>query len=174
MAAKVGQMAPYWEARGIDGDGTVRDFKASDYAGRWVVLFFYPLDFTFVCPTEIQAYDQLRARLDALGATVLGCSTDSVYSHRAWRDADLGAVGYALLADTSHDLSRKFGVLVEDQGIALRGTFIVDPHGMLRYTVVHDLAIGRSVEETVRVLEALQTGQKCPAGWKPGEATLGA
>ena len=174
MAARVGQKAPYWEAQGYSPEGAFKNYKSTDFEGKWLVLFFYPLDFTFVCRTEIRGYDDHLEAFRKLGGEVVGASTDSVFSHQAWVEkGGLGKLRFPLLADTNHELSRKYGVLIEDKGIALRGTFIVDPEGNLRYSVVHDLGIGRSVEEAVRVLSALQTGEKCPVGWKPGEKTLG-
>ena len=150
----------------------------SDYAGKWLVLFFYPLDFTFVCPTEITAVSERIADFKALDTEILGVSTDSVFSHRAWistprEQGGLGPISFPLAADTTLQVSRDYGVLVEEEGIALRGLFIIDPEGVLRYSVVHDLNVGRSVDETLRVLEALQAGGLCPANWKPGQKTLG-
>ncbi len=173
MAARVGQKAPYWEAKGLAPNGEFKEYKSSDFEGKWLVLFFYPLDFTFVCPTEIRGYNDHYEEFRKLGAEVIGTSTDSVYSHKAWTEKDLGKVAFPLVGDTNHEISRKYGVLLEASGIALRGTFIVDPTGVLRYSVVHDLGVGRSVDETVRVLQALQTGELCPVGWKPGAKTLG-
>jgi len=173
MAARVGQKAPFWEAQGYAPDGSFKPYKSTDYDGKWVVLFFYPLDFTFVCPTEIRGFDDHIETFRKKGAEVLGASTDSVFSHKTWCEGELGKLRFPLLADTNHELARKYGVLIEDKGIALRGTFITDPEGVLRYSVVHDLNVGRSVDEATRVLEALQTGERCPVGWKPGEKTLG-
>ena len=173
MAAKVGQKAPYWEAQGLAPAGDFKEYKSSDFEGKWLVLFFYPLDFTLVCPTEIRGFNDHMDAFRSANAEVVGASTDSVFSHKAWTDGELGKLGFPLLADTNHEISRKFGVLIENKGIALRGTFIVDPQGNLRYSNVHDLGIGRSVDETVRVLQALQTGEKCPVGWTPGQKTLG-
>jgi len=160
-----------------DLEGLTSTASLSDYAGKWLVLFFYPLDFTFVCPTEIlglsDAYDEFKK----LGADVLGVSTDSVYSHRAWintpRDQNgIAGVRFPLAADITKAVSRTYGVLVEDQGIALRGLFIIDPEGVLQYSVINCLNVGRSVDETLRVLQALQTGGLCPVNWKPGQKTL--
>jgi peroxiredoxin (alkyl hydroperoxide reductase subunit C) len=149
----------------------------SDYKGKWLVLFFYPLDFTFVCPTEITALSDRLDEFKELNAEVLGVSTDSVYSHRAWiktprEENGIAGLKYPLAADMLHTVSRDYGVLVEDQGIALRGLFIIDPEGILKYSVINSLNIGRSVDETLRVLEALQTGGLCPADWKPGKPLL--
>jgi peroxiredoxin (alkyl hydroperoxide reductase subunit C) len=146
--------------------------KLSDYTGKWVVLFFYPEDFTFVCPTEIKSFAKLHNEFENENAVVLAASTDSVHSHRAWFERDLPEVEFPVIADTSHEISRYFNVLLKN-GIALRGTFIIDPDGILKYILVSDNNVGRSVDETLRVLKALKTGGLCPAGWKPGEKTIG-
>lgn len=151
--------------------------KLTDYKGKWLVLFFYPLDFTFVCPTELKAFSEKYDEFKKAGADVLAISTDSVYSHRAWINTSeaqggLGSLNYVLASDITKDVSRDFGVLMEDKGIALRGLFIIDPDGVLQYQVVHSLNIGRSVEETLRVLEALKTGGLCQADWKPGQKPM--
>jgi peroxiredoxin (alkyl hydroperoxide reductase subunit C) len=153
--------------------------KLSDYQGKWLVLLFYPLDFTFVCPTELTAFSDRYDDFEGIGAEVIGVSTDSVFSHRAWLNTarDKGGVEglrYALAADATKQVARDYGVLVEDKGIALRGLFVIDPEGVLRYKVVHDLNVGRSAEETLRVIQALQTGGLCQAEWKPGQKTLAA
>lgn len=171
MAAKVGQQAPYWEAKGVVSGGEIKDFKSSDYAGKWLVLFFYPRDFTFVCPTEIKGYNSVYDDFKKAGADVVGASTDSEFVHKAWLK-ELGELKFPLIADTSHEISRKYGILDEGRGLAYRGTFIVDDKGVLRYSVVHDLGVGRSVDETVRVLKALQSGGLCGVDWKPGQPNL--
>ena len=169
---KIGEKVPDFTSDAY-ASGEFKKINLSDYKGKWVVLFFYPLDFTFVCPTEIRAFAKNEQQFTDLNAVVLGASTDSVHSHKAWVERDLKEVKYPILADTTHKLSSMFGILKEDEGIAYRGTFIIDPEGTLRYMVVSDLSIGRSVEETVRVLKALQSGELCPIEWKPGEQTLG-
>ncbi len=151
--------------------------KLSDYRGKWLVMFFYPMDFTFVCPTEITAMSDRAQEFFDLDAEILGVSTDSVHSHKAWintpRDKNgIGEIRFPLGADMTKQVSRDYDVLIEEEGVALRGLFIIDPAGVLKYQVVHDLNIGRSVDETLRVLEALQTGGLCPANWKPGQKTL--
>jgi len=149
----------------------------SDYKGKWLVLFFYPADFTFVCPTEITAFsDRLQEFKDA-NCEILGVSVDSVYSHRAWirtpkEQGGLGPINYPLASDITKEVSRAYGVLIEEEGVALRGLFIIDPEGIVRYQVVHDNNIGRNVDEVLRVLEALQAGGLCAANWKPGDALL--
>ena len=169
--AKVGQPAPDFSAEGVM-EKDFETYNLMDYRDKWVVLFFYPKDFTFVCPTEITGFSTAHGEFEKLNATVFGCSTDSIHSHKAWLK-DLGKLKYPLLSDDSFKMSRDYNVFLEDENIALRGTFIIDPEGILRYALYHDLSVGRSVEETLRVLSALQTGELCPIGWKPGEKTLG-
>ncbi|MBU0907759.1 MAG: peroxiredoxin [Nanoarchaeota archaeon] len=147
--------------------------KLSDYKGKWIVLFFYPEDFTFVCPTEIRAFAKHHKDFEKEGAAIVGASTDSVHSHKAWFERDLPEVKFPVISDSTHKISEQFNVLQED-GTALRGTFIISPDQILKYTVVSDNNVGRSVEETLRVLKALKTGELCPIEWKPGEKTLGA
>jgi peroxiredoxin (alkyl hydroperoxide reductase subunit C) len=151
--------------------------KLSDYRGKWVCLLFYPLDFTFVCPTELTAFSDRYAEFQGINTEIIGISTDSVYSHRAWlrTPRDKGGVeglNYPLASDITKQVSDDYGVLIQDRGIALRGLFVIDPEGILRYKVVHDLNIGRSAEETLRVVQALQTGGLCAAEWKPGQENL--
>ena len=171
MSIKIGQNAPEFTLQGVVGD-KFKDVCLDEFKGKWVVLFFYPLDFTFICPTEITEFSKRDSEFKQLNAQVLGASTDSVYSHKAWLK-ELGNLNYPLLSDITKEASRKYGVLLEEKGIALRGTFIIDPEGKLRYQLVHDLGIGRSIEEILRVLRALQTGELCPVEWKPGKNTLG-
>ena len=169
---QVGQKVPDIAGQALMPDGSFKDIKLSEYHGKWVILFFYPLDFTFVCPTEIRGFDKHYAEFKKLGTEVLAASTDSVYSHKAWVEHGLGKVQFPILADTSHKVARSFNVLLEDKGIALRGTFIIDSNGILKSAVVNDLPVGRSVDETLRTLQALQTGKLTGCGWKPGEKTL--
>ena len=170
--ARVGKLAPHFQVEAVRPNGEFMDVKLSDYKGKWLVLFFYPLDFTFVCPTEITGFSSRMDEFTALHACVLGGSTDSVHSHKAWLK-DLGSLNYPLFSDISRSMARDYGVLLEDQGFALRGTFMIDPDGILRYALYHDLGVGRSVSETLRVLEALQTGELCPVDWTSGGKTLG-
>lgn len=179
MVAKVAAAAPDFRMLSTkDLDSLSEVVSLGAYRGRWLVLFFYPLDFTFVCPTEIRGFHLRKADFDALGAEVLGVSVDSVHAHRAWIKMSLaegglgGSLNFPLASDMTKQTARDYGVLLEEQGIALRGLFIIDPHGILRYAVVSDLNVGRSVEETLRVLHALQSGGLCPLDWQPGEATL--
>jgi peroxiredoxin (alkyl hydroperoxide reductase subunit C) len=168
---QVGQQAPDFELEAVSGDQFIR-VKLGEQRGKWVVLFFWPLDFTFVCPTEVTAFSKRIDEFEALNAVVLGGSTDSKFTHLAWTDK-IGKINYPMLADMTREVSREYGVLIEDQGIALRGLFIIDPDGVLRYQVVHDLNIGRNVDEVIRVLKALQTGELCPVDWEEGMPTLG-
>ena len=169
---KVGQVVPDFECKAYE-NGKFTKFKLSDHKGKWIVLFFYPLDFTFICPTEIKGFATKEDDFKKLKAIVVGASTDSEHSHKAWFQRDLPQVKFPVLADSTHQVTRLFNVMKEDQGVAYRGTFIIDPEGYLRYQVVSDNSVGRSVEETLRVLGALQTGELCPIDWKPGQKTLG-
>ncbi len=168
---KVGEKAPDFTAEAYV-NGQVKKVSLSDYKGKWVILFFYPSDFTFVCPTEIRGFANSENQFARLNCQILGASTDSAHSHKAWFEHDLKEVKFPILADTNHRISRDYSVLIEDEGIALRGTFIIDQDSILRYAVISDLNIGRSVQETLRVLQALQTGGLCPVDWKPGQELL--
>lgn len=170
--AKVGQPAPEFKAQAYV-NGEFKDVALKDYRGKWVCLFFYPLDFTFVCPTEIRGFAELEKKFQESGCAIIGASTDSVFSHKAWFAQDLPEVKFPVIADTNHSVSRSYGVLIEETGIALRGTFLIDPQGVLQHQSVNALGVGRSVEETLRTLQALQTGDLCPVNWKPGQKTLG-
>ncbi len=178
--AMVGQPAPHFDMASTKNIEKLNEnVKLADYKGRWLVLLFYPLDFTFVCPTELTAFSDRYEEFQDIGADIIGVSTDSAFSHRAWINTprDKGGVAdlkYPLAADSTKNVSRDYGVLIENKGIALRGLFAIDPEGILRYKVVHDLNIGRSAEETLRVIQALQTGGLCQAEWKPGQKTLNA
>lgn len=177
-SARVGAPAPDFTMPSTkDLDSLKSVARLSDYRGKWLVMFFYPLDFTFVCPTEIRAFSEAAERFRKAGAEILGVSTDSVFSHRAWIKAPremngLGELQFPLASDLTREVSRRYGVLIESEGIALRGLFIIDPKGTLQYQVVHNLGVGRSTDETLRVLQAFQTGELCPANWKPGQAPL--
>jgi peroxiredoxin (alkyl hydroperoxide reductase subunit C) len=167
----VSKPAPKFELEAVSG-GEFTSVKLEELAGKWVVLFFYPLDFTFVCPTEIKEFSAQHEQFEKLGAQVLSASVDSKYSHLAWQKHELGEIAYPMLSDITKRVSRAYGVLLEEEGCALRGLFIIDPEGIVRYEVVHELDVGRNVEETLRVLQALQSGGLCPVNWQPGEATL--
>nr|XP_043608972.1 2-Cys peroxiredoxin BAS1, chloroplastic-like [Erigeron canadensis] len=178
----VGNKAPDFEAEAVF-DQEFINVKLSDYIGKkYVILFFYPLDFTFVCPTEITAFSDRHAEFEKLNTEILGVSVDSVFSHLAWVQTDrksggLGDLNYPLVSDVTKSISKAFNVLIEDQGIALRGLFIIDKEGVIQHSTINNLAIGRSVDETMRTLQALQFVQEnpdevCPAGWKPGEKSM--
>jgi alkyl hydroperoxide reductase subunit AhpC len=154
---------------GVQGAQT-RRVTLSDLRGRWVVLFFYPADFTFICPTEILGFEKRFDEFEARGATLLGVSVDDLASHRQWAE-ELGGLRFALLSDKDGAVARVLGVLNEKEGRAFRATLIVSPEGRLAYFVVSPFNVGRSVEETYRVLVALQSGRLCPAEWRPGAAT---
>jgi len=174
MNVKVGSPAPKVELEGYRrGEAEPVTVALGGERERWVVLFFYPRDFTFICPTELAAFAELEDAFRAEEADVVAASTDSYWSHKAWfeTNAMVSGVDYAVVADTTHELSFNYGVLVED-GSALRGTFIIDPAGIVRHASVSDQSVGRSPEETLRVLQALRTGELCPVGWRPGQATL--
>lgn len=176
--AKVGQPAPDFNMPSTRNmDTLAENVKLSDYKGKWLILLFYPLDFTFVCPTELTAFSDRLDELNGVGAEVIGISTDSVHSHRAWiktpRDKNgIEGLKYPLASDVAGKLSRAYNILIEEANIALRGLYIINPDGVLQYAVVHDLNIGRSVDETLRVLQGLQTGGLCSADWKPGQENL--
>lgn len=181
MLAKVGQPAPAFTLKSTKGATSSKDLgkeiSLSDYRGKWLIFFFYPLDFTFVCPTEITALSDRAAEFKELDAEIVGASTDSVHSHWAWLNTPrekngIAGTTYPLVADYTKEVARAYGVLDEAEGVAQRGLFIIDPDGVLRYSVVTADNVGRSVEETLRVLQALQTGGLCPAEWKPGKQLL--
>lgn len=173
MTVQVTQPAPAFTAQALVG----REFHSvslSDYRGKWVLLFFYPMDFTFVCPTELIGLNDQYVEFVGRDCVVLCASTDTVYSHLGWVQADkqLDSLKFPLIGDVTKSLARSYGVLLEDQGIALRGSFLIDPSGTIRWINVNDLGTGRSVEEILRVLDALQTDKMCPCNWKKGEQTL--
>lgn len=176
--AKVGQPAPDFDMPSTKNIETLKEnVKLSDYKGKWLILLFYPLDFTFVCPTELIHFSDRLEDFQGVGAEVLGISTDSVHSHRAWLKTPqaqngIEGVKYPIASDVGGKLARAYNILVEDANIALRGLFIINPEGILQYSVIHDLNIGRSVDETLRVLQGLQTGGLCAADWKPGQENL--
>lgn len=178
---RVGQAAPDFTATAVV-DQEFKDVKLSSYRGKYVVLFFYPLDFTFVCPTEITAFSDRYAEFKALNTEVLGVSVDSQFSHLAWIQTDrksggIGDINYPLVADLKKDISTAYNVLDPDAGIALRGLFVIDQDGVIQHSTINNLGFGRSVDETLRVLQAIQHIQAnpdevCPAGWQPGQKTM--
>lgn len=151
-----------------------QEITNESYPGKWLVLFFWPMDFTFVCPTEIAEFGRRYRDFADRDAQVLGGSTDTQYSHLAWRrqHPDLQDLPFPMLADTRRELTGALGILHKEEGVALRATFIVDPNGIIRFVDVTDLSVGRSVHEVLRVLDALQTDELCPCGWEQGQPTL--
>ena len=174
--AKVGERAPDFALDALVSAQSGKEFRKvalEEFRGKWVVLFFYPMDFSFVCPTEVRGFNEAAATFRKLNAVILGSSTDSKYSHLAWEQrGDLGALQFPLLSDVKKEMAKSYGCLDEKEGVALRALYIIDPDGVLQYQVVHNMDVGRSVEETLRVLQALQTGSLCPLGWKPGGRTI--
>jgi len=152
-----------------------QEISESTHRGRWQVIFFWPMDFTFICPTEIAEFGKRNKDFAEREAQVLGASTDTHFVHLAWRNnhPDLKSLPFPMLADTKRELSSALGILHKGEGVALRATFIVDPEGVIRWVTVNDLSVGRNVNETLRVLDALQTDELCPCNWKQGEKTLG-
>jgi len=180
LQAQVQKPAPAFTAQAVVG-GQFKEVSLADYLGKYVVVFFYPLDFTFVCPTEIIAFSDRISEFEALGCSVLGVSTDSHFSHLAWvnqprKAGGLGGLNYPLISDFNKNISRDYGVLIEEAGIALRGLFIIDPSGLVRQMSVNDLPVGRSVDETLRLIKAFQFvekhGEVCPANWTPESPTI--
>jgi len=178
--AMISKPAPAWEATAVV-DGQFQEVKLSDYLGKYLVFFFYPLDFTFVCPTEILAFNDRVSEFRAIGAEVVAASVDSYFTHLAWtktprKDGGLGKLAIPLVSDIKHSIAKDYGVYLEDQGVALRGLFIIDDKGTLRQITMNDLPVGRSVDETLRLVQAFQFtdqhGEVCPAGWTPGADTI--
>ncbi len=153
-----------------------REIGNAELGGGWAVIFFWPMDFTFVCPTEIAAFGQRNADFAKRQTKLFGASTDTHFVHLAWREhhPDLRDLTFPMLADTKRELSTALGILDKNAGVPLRATFIVDPEGVIRHVTVNDLAVGRSVDETLRILDALQTGELTPCGWQAGDKTLSA
>ncbi|MFZ4394987.1 MAG: peroxiredoxin [Kiritimatiellia bacterium] len=177
MSTLVTREAPDFTAKAVLPDGTIADLTLTSYRGRYVVLFFYPLDFTFVCPSEILAFDHRLKDFKARNTAVVGVSVDSEFTHFAWRQTPvdkggIGLVGYPLVADLTKNIARSYGVLL-NEAVALRGLFLLDTHGVVRHALVNDLPLGRSVDEALRLVDALQYheehGEVCPANWKQGE-----
>jgi peroxiredoxin (alkyl hydroperoxide reductase subunit C) len=151
-----------------------QEITSASHPGRWKVVFFWPMDFTFICPTEIAEFGRRNRDFEDRDAVVLGASTDTHFVHLAWRRSheDLRALPFAMLADTKRELATALGILHKQDGVALRATFIVDPEGVIRHVSVNDLSVGRNVDETLRVLDALQTDELCPCNWQKGQPTL--
>jgi len=181
MSTLVTKQAPDFTATAVMPDNSMKeDFKLSDYRGKYVILFFYPLDFTFVCPSEIIAFDKNLDKFKQRNCEVIGASIDSQFSHWAWKntpvnEGGIGNIQYPLVADLDKKISRQYGVLL-DMGVALRGTFLIDKEGIVRHAVINDLPLGRSIDEALRMVDALkfheEHGDVCPANWHEGEDAM--
>ena len=179
MSVLVGKQAPDFTSAAAMADGSINEaLSLSDYKDKYVVLFFYPLDFTFVCPTELIAFSHRIAEFEKRDVQVLGCSIDSQFTHLAWRntpvdDGGIGPVKYPLIADVKHEICRAYDVELDPAGVALRGSFLIDKEGVVRHQVVNDLPLGRNIDEMLRMIDALQFhevhGEVCPAGWNKGD-----
>ena len=172
--------APEFTAQAVMGDGSFKEIKLADYRGKYVTLFFYPLDFTFVCPSEILAFNKKHSEFKERNCELIGVSVDSHFSHAAWRNTPvekggIGNVDFPLVADITKSIARDYGVLFND-AVALRGLFLIDKNGVVRHSTINDLPLGRNVDEAIRVLDALQhtenNGEVCPANWKKGEEAM--
>ncbi|MEM7205241.1 MAG: peroxiredoxin [Planctomycetota bacterium] len=178
MAVLVGKEAPDFTAQAAMPDGSFKELKLSDYRGKYTVLFFYPLDFTFVCPSEIIAFDNHLSDFKERGCEVLGVSIDSHFTHHAWKNTErdkggIGNIQYPLVADITKSISRDYDVLTGDGAVSFRGLFLIDKQGLVRHQIVNDLPLGRSVDEALRMVDALQfhetNGEVCPANWNKGK-----
>jgi peroxiredoxin (alkyl hydroperoxide reductase subunit C) len=180
MTSLVTKPAPDFKAQAVMPNGDFKEVSLSDYKGKEVVLYFYPLDFTFVCPSEIIAFSKKNDEFKERGVQLLGCSVDSHFSHFAWRNTPvekggIGEINYPLIADVTKNIARDYGVLF-DESVALRGLFLIDKKGIVRHSTINDLPLGRNVDEALRVIDALQYteehGEVCPANWKKGEKAM--
>jgi lipoyl-dependent peroxiredoxin subunit C len=174
----VGEKFPNFKLNAVvslEKEKEFQEITESTHLGKWQVIFFWPMDFTFICPTEIAEFGKRNKDFVDRDAQILGASTDTHFVHLAWRNnhSDLKSLPYPMLADTKRELASALGILHREEGVALRATYIVDPEGVIRWVTVNDLSVGRNVDETLRVLDALQTDELCPCNWKKGEKTLG-
>jgi peroxiredoxin (alkyl hydroperoxide reductase subunit C) len=181
MGVLVGKSAPDFKAKAIVSNRIVENFSLMNLRGKYVVLFFYPLDFTFVCPTELHAFQDKLSEFEQRNAQVVGCSVDSVFTHQAWLNTPknkggIQGVEYPLVADLNKTITRDYDVLIPHEGIAYRGLFLIDREGIVRHQVVNDLPLGRSVDEALRILDALiyfeKNGEVCPANWQQGKKSM--
>lgn len=179
-AACVREPAPTFSGQAVVG-GSIKNIDMSDYNGKYIVLLFYPSDFTFVCPTEVIAFSDRSGEFEAINTQVIALSCDSAHTHLAWvntprKKGGVGEMNIPLLSDKTMEIARDYGVLIEDMGVTMRGLFIIDPKGILRHSTINDLPVGRSVDETLRVVKAFQyadeNGDVIPCGWTPGKATI--
>jgi len=181
MGTLVGKQAPDFKAKAVVNGKIVDDFSLMHYRGKYVIFFFYPLDFTFVCPTELHAFQDILEEFEKRNAQVIGCSVDSPYTHLAWLNTPrnkggIEGVDYPLVSDLTHRISADYDVLIPHEGIAYRGLFLIDKEGQVRHQVINDLPLGRSVDEAVRILDALiyfeKYGEVCPANWQNGKKSM--
>jgi len=170
----IGDKFPQFTAKAVLADKSFTDLKDTSYDGKWKVYFFWPKDFTFICPTEIAAFGKLNREFGDRDAQLLGVSTDTEFVHLAWRNhhEDLKTLPFPMVADTKREIGTALGILDKEEGVALRATFVVDPQGIIRFVSVNDLSVGRNPAEVLRVLDALQTDELCPCNWQKGEKTL--
>lgn len=180
MGNLVGKQAPSFKGQ-IYENHSIKDFSIEDLRGKYVVLFFYPLDFTFVCPTELHAFQEKLEEFTQRNTQVIACSVDSIYSHAAWLKTPksrggIEGIQYPLISDINKTISRSYGVLDEDSGVAFRGLFLIDTKGIIRHQLVNDLPLGRSVDEAIRMVDALtffeKNGEVCPANWMKGKKSM--
>lgn len=181
MGVLVGKKAPNFKAKAVIDGNTIEDFSLEGLRGKYVVLFFYPLDFTFVCPTELHAFQERLAEFHSKDAEVVACSIDSHFSHHAWLNTPkarggIQGVTYPVVSDINKDIARDYDVLVDQEGVAYRGLFLIDREGIVRHQVVNDLPLGRSIDEALRMVDALQFfenhGEVCPANWAKGKKAM--
>lgn len=177
----VGQLAPQFETKAVIQGRIEERCSLENFKGQYVLLFFYPLDFTFVCPTELHAFQEQLPAFEARGVQVMGCSVDSAFSHAAWQQiprssGGIAGIEYPLLADLTKSIARAYGVLNEKEGIAYRGLFLIDTSGIIRHMLINDLPLGRSVDEALRIIDALlffeAHGEVCPANWQAGKKAM--
>jgi peroxiredoxin 2/4 len=180
MSVLVNKIAPEFKAQAVMADGSFKEIKLSDYRGKYVVLFFWPLDFTFVCPSEIIAHENRRKAFEDKGVQLIGVSIDSQFTHFAWRETPvnkggIGRVGFPIVADVQHEIVRAYGVEHAD-GVAFRASFLIDKNGVVQHQTVNNLPLGRNVDEMLRLVDALQFteahGEVCPAGWQKGQSGM--
>lgn len=177
----IGKKAPSFKAQAVIGEKIVNSFSLENYLGKYVIFFFYPLDFTFVCPTELHAFEEKKEEFSKRGAEIISCSIDSTFSHQAWlktpkAKGGIEGVSYPIVSDIHKNIAKNFGVLKEEDGIAYRGLFLIDKEGVIRHLMINDLPLGRSVDEVIRMLDALifheKNGEVCPANWSKGKKSL--
>jgi peroxiredoxin (alkyl hydroperoxide reductase subunit C) len=177
----IGQLAPQFEVKAVIKNKIEDKFSLERFQGQYVLLFFYPLDFTFVCPTELHAFQEKLPEFEKRGVNLLGCSVDSPFCHLAWLktpkvEGGIEGIEYPLLSDLNKTVARSYGVLKESEGVAYRGLFLIDKEGVIRHELINDLPLGRSVDEALRVIDALAfhevNGEVCPANWKPGKKSM--